>query len=194
MHSPFEPLGNVPIALSGLTVLLVEDDPDGRELIALVLEQYGAAVTAVETAGAALEALEETSFDALVSDIGLPDQDGYALIAEVRSRPAEAGGTTPAIAITAYTDFESQTRALTAGFQAFVAKPAEPGELAGVIAIIARQIETSRQLLETLTAHAHVQRSLLDKLSRLLADRERIGAESRRLRDEARRLRERRAG
>src|SRR5215207_5888513 len=149
-----------PTVLSGLNLLLVEDDPDIRTLFEFVLGQHGAAVEAVESAGAAIEALDRRRFDALVSDIGLPDEDGYALIAKVRARAPASGGLTPAVAVTAFADAES--RALAAGFQAFVRKPAEIDELASVIAMVARRVEESRLLLETLAAHASVQRSLVD--------------------------------
>jgi CheY-like chemotaxis protein len=191
MHPPSGLPSRFPVALSGLHVLLVEDDPDGRELFAFTLGERGAAVTPVGSAGAALAALDRFRFGAIVSDIGLPDADGYALIASVRARPRRLGGRTPAVAVTAFGDAESRVRALAAGFDTFVPKPVEVDELAGTIAVLARRLAESHRLLDELTTRADVRRSLLARLEALLSDRERVLADARRVRGEARRLRRR---
>jgi PAS domain S-box-containing protein len=124
-------------ALGNLKVLIVDDELDTRLLISKVLEASGAEVLAVESAAAALEALAQFQPDVLLSDIGLPDEDGYALIARVRRLPPERGGLTPAAALTAYAGAEDRTRALHAGFQIHVPKPVSTDELLAVVASLA---------------------------------------------------------
>ncbi len=123
--------------LKDLRVLVVDDDTDSRELISFVLEQYGAQVTAVASASEGFEALCRLKPDVLVSDIGMPQEDGYSLIGKVRALDANEGGQTPAIALTAYARDEDHKQALSAGFQMHMAKPVEPGELAKVLARLA---------------------------------------------------------
>ena len=126
-------------SLNGLRVLVVDDEPDTRELIEVVLSGRGAEVVAV---GSALEALEEMGrrrFDVLVSDIGMPGMDGYTLIGEIRKLPLELGGRTPAAALTAYAGVEDRTRVLSAGYQTHIPKPVEPAELATVVASLAER-------------------------------------------------------
>lgn len=130
---PFE---NLPV-LSGLRVLVVDDEADAREFITTVLEQCGAAVTAIASAKEALEALTRSKLDVLVSDIGMPGEDGYALISKVRSLAPEQGGRIPAAALTAYAREEDRTQALLAGFQLHASKPVSPAELAAVVANLA---------------------------------------------------------
>ncbi len=120
-------------ALDGVSVLVVDDEPDTRELLTVVLRHYGATVTAVESAGGALQSLERARPDVLVSDIGMPGEDGYTLIRRIRAMEPE-GRRMPAIALTAYARKEERARALRAGYQRHVAKPVEPLELASVIA------------------------------------------------------------
>ena len=129
---------NCPSALNGLRVLVVDDDADTRELLTTVLEKCGARVTSVASGAQALEALAQMNPDVLISDIGMPDMDGYALIRRVRAIPPENGGGIPAVALTAYAGAEDRTRALHAGFQIFLPKPIEPNEL---IATVARLVE-----------------------------------------------------
>jgi CheY-like chemotaxis protein len=126
-----------PIRLNGVRVLVVDDEPDARDLLTAVLEQRGADVTAVASAAEALQALERSTQDVLVSDIGLPGDDGYALIRAVRARDGH-GRRIPAVAVTAYARVEDRARALAAGFQVHVAKPIDPGEFAATIAEVAR--------------------------------------------------------
>lgn len=120
--------------LSGLRVLLVEDDMDSRELVAAIVQGAGASVRAVGTAAEAFAALSEFRPQVLVSDIAMPDEDGYGLMRRVRALDAARGGDTPAIALTAYTRVEDRTRALGAGFTTHVAKPVNPSDLIAAIA------------------------------------------------------------
>jgi signal transduction histidine kinase/CheY-like chemotaxis protein len=117
------------VSLSGLHVLVVEDETDSRELMAELLERAGAKVTAVATAAAALEVLQRTQPDLLVSDIEMPEQDGYDLIRRIRALPAAERGRIPAVALTAYAGAQDRLRALSAGFQMHVPKPVQPREL-----------------------------------------------------------------
>jgi len=103
--------------LSGLQVMVVEDDQKTRELIAVMLELSGARATVVGSAGDALSALERSRPDVLVADIRMPDEDGYALIRQVRARGPERGGRIPAVALTAYARAEDRLSALQAGYQ-----------------------------------------------------------------------------
>jgi PAS domain S-box-containing protein len=127
-----------PTSLEGVRVLVVEDEPDARDLICRLLEHRDALVLCTSSADEALDAVEDFHPDVLVSDIGMPVKDGYELIRELRSRGAEHGGTTPAIALTAFARTEDRTRALLAGYQMHVAKPVEPAELVASVASMAR--------------------------------------------------------
>jgi len=121
-------------ALAGLRVLVVDDDYDTREVLSAMLSRYGAVTRAAESALEAIRVLAEWEPDVLVSDIGMPGEDGYQLIAKVRALPAERGGAIPAIALTAYASSQDRQRALSNGFQNHLAKPIEPVELAQVVA------------------------------------------------------------
>jgi CheY-like chemotaxis protein/nitrogen-specific signal transduction histidine kinase len=123
-----------PPDLSGITVLVVDDQPDARELIRRVLEDCEAVVLTVGSAGEALQAVAAHHPDVLVSDIGMPDVDGYELLRRIRALGAPPGGHLPAIALTAFARSEDRTRALRAGFLAHVAKPVEPSELVAAVA------------------------------------------------------------
>ncbi|MDB4945512.1 MAG: Sensor protein [Labilithrix sp.] len=118
--------------LAGVHALVVEDDPDGNELITTILERYGARVTSVGTAAGALEALEAEPPTILVSDIGLPDSDGMELIRTVRKR--FDAKSLPAIALTAYASRQDAAKAIAAGFDAHVAKPVQPSTLGNAVA------------------------------------------------------------
>jgi signal transduction histidine kinase len=125
--------------LTGLKLLVVDDEADARELVGHLLRDCGADVLAVDSALGALEAIEAWSPDLLLSDIGMPDRNGYQLLELVRALPADAGGTIPAIALTAFARPEDRNRALGAGFQMHVAKPVEQAELlAAVLALVRR--------------------------------------------------------
>jgi signal transduction histidine kinase len=117
----------------GLRVLVVDDEPNTREMLALVLSGCGAEVTTVASAREALEALPRVRPDVLISDLAMPGEDGYALIRRVRALPAEEGGRVPAVALTAYALAEDRARALSAGFQLHLPKPVDPAELAAVV-------------------------------------------------------------
>ena len=119
--------------LNGLQVLVVDDNADTRELITFILEQSGAQVTAVSSVGEALEALERLKPDVLVSDIGMPDEDGYSLIRKVRAQEAEQEEKILAVALTAFARDEEHSLALQAGFQVHLSKPIEPEELVKVV-------------------------------------------------------------
>ncbi len=123
--------------LDGLKVLVVDDEADARDLLQEVLEMCGSEVVTTSTAAEALETLRNGKFDVLVSDIGMPGEDGYSLIEKVRLLSDAEGGRTPAIALTAYARVEDRIRALKAGFQAHLPKPVEPVELAAVVASLA---------------------------------------------------------
>lgn len=128
-------------SLDDLRVLVVDDEPDARELLSAMLGEYGAEVIAVATAREALEALHRWKPNVLLSDIGMPEEDGYALIRKVRALDAEQGGRIPAVALTAYARAEDRTQALIAGFQLHVPKPINPAELAVVVAKLASGTE-----------------------------------------------------
>ncbi|MDT5159311.1 MAG: hypothetical protein QOH51_3668 [Acidobacteriota bacterium] len=129
--------------LDGTRVLLVEDEEDARVMLRAILEGGGAKVTAVSSASEAWETLVGAGCDVLVSDIGMPGEDGYSLIGRVRERDAARGVSTPAVALTAYARDEDRTRSLAAGFQAHLAKPVEPSELLSVVARLAKRHSSS---------------------------------------------------
>jgi PAS domain S-box-containing protein len=121
------------VSLSGIRVLLVEDDLDTRNLIHTLLELRGAKVTSTGSAAEALKAFKAGIPDVLVSDIAMPDEDGYSLLRKVRSLPHEHGGQTPAIAITGYASARDKADTFAAGYQAHLAKPLEPADLIAAI-------------------------------------------------------------
>lgn len=123
--------------LYGLRVLVVDDEADMRQLFATVLEYYGAKVEAVASANEAIEVLQRTRPDVLVSDIAMPTEDGYALIRTLRALEARRGGQTPALALTAFAGAGDRMRALAAGFQMHLAKPVAPDELVAAVAKLA---------------------------------------------------------
>jgi PAS domain S-box-containing protein len=133
-----------PPELSGLHVLVVDDEEDARSLVSTVLEKCGARVTAVGSAAEALVEFERALPDVLLSDIGMPEEDGYSLITKVRSLPAGRGGQTPAAALTAYARVEDRMRVLRAGFQTHVPKPVEPAELVTIVANLAGRFSKVR--------------------------------------------------
>ena len=136
-------VGNAPIdqepSLVHLRVLLVDDEPDARDLIAVMLVDGGAEVVSVGSASQALYELDRQRFDLLVSDIGMPQMDGYALIKKIRQLPPERGGGIPAAALTAYAGVEDRMRVLSAGYQLHIPKPFEPAELTTALANLAEQ-------------------------------------------------------
>ncbi|HEX8916430.1 MAG TPA: response regulator [Humisphaera sp.] len=126
---PQEPAALSSDGLAGLRVLIVDDEPDTREVLQELLNRLGAHVTSAPDAPAALALLRRHRPDVLVSDIAMPGEDGYALIRQVRSLTQDEGGSTPAVALSAYSRDEDRRKALAAGFQAHVAKPVEPPDL-----------------------------------------------------------------
>ena len=123
--------------LHGLRVLVVDDEADARQIISTMIARTGAEVKTCESAREALQTLEEWRPDVLMSDIGMPGEDGYSLINKVRSLPSERGGHTPAAAFTAYAREEDRNRALAAGYQMHVAKPVSSSQLVAMIAHLA---------------------------------------------------------
>lgn len=123
--------------LDGLRILVVDDAPDARELLTAVLEQRNAVVLTAASAAEAIEEIVRHRPDVLVSDIGMPNEDGYSLIARVRALSPEDGARTPAVALTAFARGEDRARALRAGFDMHIPKPVEPNELVIVVAGLA---------------------------------------------------------
>jgi CheY-like chemotaxis protein len=126
-------------SLNGLRVLVVDDDRDSRELVAAALMVHGAEVVSFGSALEALEEMERRTFDVLISDIGMPEMDGYWLINRVRQLPAERGGRIPAVALTAYAGIEDRRRVLLAGYQLHIPKPVEPAKLTSIVANLAER-------------------------------------------------------
>ncbi len=133
-HVELGDLGDAGRTLDGVRVLLVEDDGNTRESLGLLLRQRGASVTALATAADGIRALEQEPPDVLVSDLGLPGEDGYALIRRVRELNPERGGRVPAIALTGYAGADARARALSEGYDVHLPKPADPDKLTAMIA------------------------------------------------------------
>ncbi|HZH90678.1 MAG TPA: ATP-binding protein [Pyrinomonadaceae bacterium] len=123
-----------PPTLKGLRVLVVDDEPDTRRLLCTVLERCGSEVVTAGSAHEALAAFARSKPDVIISDIGMPEEDGYEFIAKLRAAEAGHGSRIPAVALTAYARVEDRVRALNAGFQVHVPKPIEPVELLAVVA------------------------------------------------------------
>ena len=123
--------------LGGISVLVVDDCKLVLATVAAMLQHYGAAVTAVGSADAALEALVRERPDVLVSDLAMPDKGGYWLIGKVRALSPERGGATPAAALTGFTGPEHRACILRAGFQYHIEKPVTLENLAGIVALLA---------------------------------------------------------
>jgi CheY-like chemotaxis protein len=123
--------------LSGMKILVIDDEPDILDLTKCLLTFYHANVIAAATAAEGLEQVQTHRPDVIVSDIGMPHRDGYQFIREVRNLPAHNGGQTPAIALTAFNGVKDRSRALNAGFQRHLSKPFELQELIDIIASMA---------------------------------------------------------
>ena len=123
-----------PERLDGLKVLVVDDEVDAQELLRVAISERGAHVTTAGSVQEALACIEKEIPDLLISDIGMPGEDGYELIGRVWAFPAEGGGRVPAIALTAYARAEDRMKALRSGYQMHVPKPVEMGELITVAA------------------------------------------------------------
>jgi CheY-like chemotaxis protein len=126
------------VLLEGVQVLVVDDNTAMREMLEVVLKHYGAEVKTAASASEALDIIRHSLPDVLVSDIAMPGQDGYALIRRVRSLKPEQGGRIPALALTAWGGTEDRLRALSAGFQNHLVKPADSDELAMRVAHLAK--------------------------------------------------------
>jgi signal transduction histidine kinase/CheY-like chemotaxis protein len=126
-------------SLAGIRVLVVEDHDDAREFIAVALERCDAAVTTATSVESALAAFERVSPDVVVSDLGLPGEDGYALIRRLRELPPERRGRIRTMALTAYARLEDRDAALAAGYDRYLAKPIDPVDLAVAVAELARR-------------------------------------------------------
>jgi PAS domain S-box-containing protein len=132
--------------LAGITVLVVDDHPDARDLVTRVLEDCGARVTAAGSAEEALSLVQSQAPHVLVTDIGMPETDGFELLRRIRALDPERGGRIPAVALTAFARPEDRTLVLRSGFQVHVPKPVDPAELVATVASVARRAEddTSR--------------------------------------------------
>jgi CheY-like chemotaxis protein len=135
-QGPEMPTSLTTIDLTGLKILVVDDEIDAANVVQRLLTHRGAQVTTASSAQQALQAFDLERPDVILSDIGMPNMDGYQLIREIRSRSAEQGGTIPAVALTAFARSEDRRRALLAGFQNHVTKPVDPGELLAVVAML----------------------------------------------------------
>jgi CheY-like chemotaxis protein len=136
LHSPPPRLER----LDDVRILVVDDETDGRELATTVLTEAGGSVIAVASVAEALDLVRQGERpDVLVSDIGLPDEDGYALVRQLRAHEAEHGGFLPVIALTGFARAADRTRILAAGFQQHVTKPLDPSELAATVAAVVRR-------------------------------------------------------
>jgi CheY-like chemotaxis protein/sporulation protein YlmC with PRC-barrel domain len=125
------------LPLAGSRVLVVDDDSDTRDVLRFILDQYGASVVTAASTNEALDVLDHERPGVILSDLAMPGQDGYELIAKVRQREPERGGNIPAVALSAYARIEDRLRALDAGFQKHVSKPIDPDELVAIVASLA---------------------------------------------------------
>jgi CheY-like chemotaxis protein len=133
------------VSLAGIHILTVEDDADAAELVRRLLESRGALVTTVSSATTALDRFARNVPDILISDISLPEVDGYDLMEKIRALSPLNGGTVPAIALTAYARPEDRTRALLAGYQAHLTKPVETDELLATVSSFAELARSRRR-------------------------------------------------
>jgi PAS domain S-box-containing protein len=139
------PLSQQPLNLQGVQILVVDDEIDTRDLIAFLLEQAGATVATAASASEALILLIRSKPDLIVSDVGMPEMNGYMLMKQIRTLPPDQGGQVKAIALTAYAGDFDQQQALQAGFQRHLAKPIEPQELIQAISALCNSAETWQQ-------------------------------------------------
>jgi PAS domain S-box-containing protein len=130
-------------SLGGVRVLAVDDEPDSRGLLRVVLEAAGATVTTAASAAEAIGLLSSTPPDVLVADIGMPEMDGFELIKHVRALPNPVAAAVPAAALTAFARSEDRTKALQSGFEMHLAKPVDPGELVASVATLVRRHRVS---------------------------------------------------
>ncbi|MBO3461591.1 ATP-binding protein [Aetokthonos hydrillicola Thurmond2011] len=143
VHKPenFSNASLLPTSLTGLQVLIVDDEADTREFISTTLMEHGANVTSADSVDAAIDSIAQSQPDVLISDLGMPDKDGYALIRRVKQLESKTGTRIPTIALTAYARREDYQQALLAGFQLHMAKPVKPDQLIASVASLAQQPE-----------------------------------------------------
>ncbi len=129
-----------PLSLTGLRILVVDDEPDAREIVRRLLAGHGAEPECASSAREAIEAFRHARPDVIISDIGMPEMDGYELIRDIREMEKQLGGTTPAVALTAFARSADRTKAMLAGYQMHLAKPVEPAELIATVASVSRMV------------------------------------------------------
>jgi len=132
--------------LTNKQILIVEDDADSREVLQLFLEQSGAHVLSAESAKVAMEILtgpSNSKIDLIISDLAMPEEDGYSLLARIRQMPADRGGAIPAIALSAFTTVESKQKAFESGFQLYSTKPFEPEKLIADVLRLSSEAKSS---------------------------------------------------
>jgi hypothetical protein len=130
------PGAHVPPTALGIRVLIVEDDVETRDILAAILERAGFSYRIATRASEALTVLDDWQPDVIVSDIGMPDMDGYTFARELRARTAAQGGQIPALALSAFARAEDRELALRSGYQAHIAKPVDPADLVKAIATL----------------------------------------------------------
>jgi PAS domain S-box-containing protein len=138
--SIFKEIQPEPLGLKGLRILIVDDETDALDLISMELAQHGARVTGVTSAAEALQSLSQDNFDVLISDIGMPQMDGYDLIRQIRKQEDGTKKPIPAVALTAYARVQDRMRAILAGYSTHVTKPVEANELVTVVASLAGRL------------------------------------------------------
>ena len=126
--------------LDGLHVLVVDDEADALEMVSTILRKFGAKVAMAKSSSAALEALSQENFDALISDLEMPGEHGYELMVKVRAREKRGGKRIPAIALSAHGRYEDRMRSLMSGYNAHLTKPLEPSELVALVSSLAGTI------------------------------------------------------
>lgn len=144
------PCADETLSLAGLKVLVIDDEPDAREVVRRMLDQAGISVLTAAGAAEGLMLLKAEKPDLIISDISMPDEDGYRFIIEVRRLPAKDGGATPAIALTAFAHVDDRTQAIKAGYQHHLSKPVDAGEL---IATIDQLVEQDKDAKRRLSLH-----------------------------------------
>jgi CheY-like chemotaxis protein len=147
LPSAINPADAIP-KLKGARLLIVDDEPDAREMLEVMLLQFGAEIRLAPSVQQALKILEQWKPHALISDVGMPDEDGYSLIHKVRTLEPERGGRTPAIALTGYGREEDRLQLLAAGYQVHLSKPVEFTRLVDSIANIISQENGQGQAVE----------------------------------------------
>ena len=131
------PIGSVNLTLKGIRVLIVDDEDAAREVLRWVLEAEGAVVSSANSGGAALAELDRQVPDVMLVDISMPILNGFTLVEQLRRRPADRGRDVPIAALTGYISSEDREKADRLGFQAYLVKPVEPGELVKTVRLLA---------------------------------------------------------